>query len=208
MTHAKIVCATPYTSLLDLQFEVRYTAANERGLREETCMAAKLEVFFSYAHADEEWRDKLEKHLGGLKRQRRILTWHDRKILPGAEWAPEIGAHLSSADIILLLISSDFISSEYCWSVELKQAIKRHEAGNARVIPIIVRPVNWKKTPFARLQALPKDGKPVSTWPDIDEALLNVAEGVQNAVEDLRPETKSLSMHRLVQAVLKDGMDQ
>ena len=149
-------------------------------------MAAKLEVFFSYAHADEEWRDKLEKHLGGLKRQRRILTWHDRKILPGAEWAPEIGAHLSSADIILLLISSDFISSEYCWSVELKQAIKRHEAGNARVIPIIVRPVNWKKTPFARLQALPKDGKPVSTWPDIDEALLNVAEGVQNAVEDLR----------------------
>ncbi len=161
-------------------------------------MAVKLEVFFSYAHADEEWRDKLEKHLGGLKRQRRILTWHDRKILPGAEWAPEIGAHLSSADIILLLISSDFISSEYCWSVELKQAIKRHEAGNARVIPIIVRPVNWKKTPFARLQALPKDGKPVSTWSDIDEALLNVAEGVQNAVEDLRPETKSLSMHRLV----------
>src|SRR5437588_8814842 len=149
-------------------------------------MAVKLEVFFSYAHADEEWRDKLEKHLGGLKRQRRILTWHDRKILTGAEWAPEIAAHLNSADIILLLISSDFISSEYCWSVELKQAIKRHEAGNACVIPIIVRPVNWKKTPFARLQALPKDGKPVSTWSDIDEALLNVAEGIQNAVEDLR----------------------
>ena len=149
-------------------------------------MAAKLEVFFSYAHADEEWRDKPEKHLGSLKRQRRILTWHDRKILPGGEWAPEIGVHLSSADIILLLISSDFISSEYCWSVELKQAIRRHEAGDARVIPIIVRPVNWKKTPFARLQALPKDGKPVSTWSNIDEALLNVVEGIQKAVEDLR----------------------
>ena len=149
-------------------------------------MAAKLEVFFSYAHADEEWRDKLEKHLGSLKRQRRILTWHDRKILPGAEWASEIDTQLRTADIILLLVSPDFISSEYCWSVELRKAIRRHKAGEACVIPIIVRPVDWQNTPFAKLQALPADGKPISTSPNIDEALLQVAKGVRRAIEDLR----------------------
>ena len=143
----------------------------------------KIEIFFSYAHADETLRNQLEKHLGSLKRQKRIIAWYDRNIPPGAEWASEIDAHLKTADIILLLISSDFIDSQYCWSVELRKAIQRHNAGEASVIPIIVRPVNWKKTPFAKLQALPTDGKPISTWLNIDEALLNVVEGIQKAVE-------------------------
>src|SRR2546425_1839345 len=142
-----------------------------------------LEVFFSYAHADETWRDQLEKHLAGLKRQKRIAAWHDRNIPAGAEWAPEIDTHLKTAHLILLLISPDFISSEYCWGVELRKAIRRHNAGEACVIPIIVRPVDWKHPPFAKLQALPTDGRPISTWPDIDEALLNVAKGIRNAVE-------------------------
>ena len=146
----------------------------------------KIEIFFSYAHADEALRNQLERHLGSLKRQKRILTWYDRNIPPGTEWASEIDAHLKTAHIILLLISSDFIDSPYCWSVELKKAIKRHNAGEACVIPIIVRPVNWKKTPFAKLQALPTDGKPISTWSDIDEALVNVVEGIQRAVEAQR----------------------
>src|SRR5450759_378449 len=139
----------------------------------------KIEIFFSYAHADEVLRNRLEKHLGGLKRQKHIIAWYDRNIPPGAEWATEINTHLKTAHIILLLISPDFISSKYCWSVELRKAIQRHNAGEACVIPIIVRPVNWKKTPFAKLQALPTDGKPISTWSNIDEALVNVVEGIQ-----------------------------
>src|SRR6266568_8825394 len=152
----------------------------------------KIEIFFSYAHADEALRNQLEKHLGSLKRQKRIITWYDRNIPPGTEWASEIDAHLKTAHIILLLVSSDFIDSQYCWSVELRKAIRRHNTGEACVIPIIVRPVNWKKTPFAKLQALPTDGKPISTWSDIDEALVNVAEGIQKAV-DLQREKISTS---------------
>ena len=160
----------------------------------------KIEIFFSYAHADEAWRDQLEKHLGSLKRQKRIITWYDRNIPPGAEWASEIDAHLKTADIILLLISPDFISSDYCWSVELKKAIKRHNAGEACVIPIIVRPAVWNKTPFAKLQALPTDGKPISTWPDIDEALVNVAKGIEKAVDAQREKSTTRTSRATPQA--------
>jgi len=154
-----------------------------------------LEIFFSYAHADEALRNQLEKHLGSLKRQKRIITWYDRNIPPGGEWASEIGAHLKTAHIILLLISPDFIDSKYCWSTELKKAIQRHNAGEACVIPIIVRPADWKKTPFAKLQALPTNGKPISTWSNIDEALLNVVEGIQRAV-DVQREKISISVSK------------
>ena len=128
-------------------------------------MATRYEIFFSYAHQDEEWRIQLEKHLSSLKRRKLISGWHDRKIFPGQEWEAEIDTHLGTAPIILLLVSPDFIASNYCWSIELKKAIKRHNAGEACVIPIIIRPVNWKKTPFAKLQALPKDGIAVSLGP-------------------------------------------
>jgi len=144
---------------------------------------ANLEVFFSYAHADEYWRDQLERHLGSLKRQKRLITWHDRKILPGTEWAQEIDTRLSNADIIFLLISPDFISSDYCYCSELKKAIRRHNKGEAHVIPIIVRPVDWKGTPFAKLQALPNDAKPISTASNSDEALLQVAQHIRKLVE-------------------------
>ena len=150
----------------------------------------KIEIFFSYAHTDEAWQKQLEKHLGGLKRQNRFIAWYDRNIPPGAKWASEINTHLKTAHIILLLISPDFIDSKYCWSVELRKAIKRHKAGEACVIPIIVRPADWKKTPFAKLQALPTDGKPISTWSNIDEALLNVVEGIRKAVEVKRKRKK------------------
>ena len=160
----------------------------------------KIEIFFSYAHADETWHNKLETHLSSLKRQKRIITWYDRNIPPGAEWASEIDAHLKTADIILLLISPDFISSDYCWSVELKEAIKRHNAGEACVIPIIVRPAVWSKTPFAKLQALPTDGKPVSTSPDIDEALVKVAKGIEKAVDAQREKSTARTSRATPQA--------
>jgi hypothetical protein len=149
-------------------------------------MKTKIEVFCSYAHEDEGWRIQLEKHLSSLKREKLITSWHDRKIVPGTEWAHEINTHLSAAHIILLLISPDFIASDFCWGIELKSALKRHNAGEAHVIPIIIRPVDWKKTPFKKLQALPTDGKPVTNWSNPDDALLNVAQGIRTTVEEVK----------------------
>jgi hypothetical protein len=144
-----------------------------------------IEVFFSYSHKDEELCVELVKHLSILKRQGVIQDWHDRKIGAGKEWEGEIDTHLNTAGIILLLISSDFLASDYCYDKEMNRALERHEAGKARVIPIILRPVDWEGAPFGKLQALPKDAKPVTNWPDHDQAFLNIAQGIRAAVEEL-----------------------
>ncbi len=143
-------------------------------------------VFFSYSHADEGLRDELEKQLSMLCRQGVIELWHDRRIGGGQELDAEIGEHVENDDIILLLISPDFIASDYCYDVEMKAAIERHEAGAARVIPVIVRDVNWRSAPFGKLQALPRDGKPVTTWQDRDTAWRIVEEGIEAVAEELR----------------------
>jgi hypothetical protein len=148
----------------------------------------KVGIFFAYAREDETLRDELEKHLSSLKRKDVITSWHDRRISAGKEWEGEIDTYLNTARVILLLISPDFIASDYCWDVEVKRAMERHEAGEARVIPIILRPVDWKSAPFGKLQALPTDAKPVTTWTNQDEAFLDVAQGIRAAVTELRAE--------------------
>jgi hypothetical protein len=143
-----------------------------------------IEIFYAYSHKDEHLRDELEKHLSILKRQGVIIGWHDRKISPGREWEGEIDTHLNTARIILLLISPDFIASDYCWGVEVKRAMDRHEAGEARVIPIILRSVVWEGALFGKLQALPKDAKPVTSWANRDKAFVDIAQGIRAAVEE------------------------
>jgi hypothetical protein len=144
-----------------------------------------VEVFFSYSHRDEKLRDQLEKHLSLLKHQGLIAGWHDRKIGGGIEWKGQIDQHLNSSRIILLLVSADFLASGYCYDVEMKRALERHEAGEARVIPIILKPCDWHEAPFAKLQAFPKDARPVTKWPNRDEAFTDVARGIRAAVAEL-----------------------
>jgi hypothetical protein len=144
-----------------------------------------LEVFFSYAHEDEALRDVLVKHLSLLKRQGVIRDWHDRQITAGTEWAGAIDAHLQSAQIILMLVSADFMASDYCYDVEMQRAMERHEAREARVIPVILRPVDWQGAPFGKLQALPTDGKPITNWPNQDAAFVNVARGIRAVAQEL-----------------------
>ncbi|HEY6285805.1 MAG TPA: tetratricopeptide repeat protein [Ktedonobacteraceae bacterium] len=146
-----------------------------------------FELFYSYAHKDEKLRNELEKHLVHLKRLGLIINWYDRDINAGTEWAYEIDTHLNSAQIILMLISPDFIASEYCYSIEMVRAMERHEAGDARVIPIILRPTEWRSSPFSKLQALPTNGRPVTKWPNRDEALLDVAKGIREVIKKLPP---------------------
>jgi hypothetical protein len=144
-----------------------------------------VEVFYSYAHKDETFRNKLETHLSLLQRQGLITAWHDRHIIPGTDWAQAIDEHLERASVILLLISADFLASDYCYGLEMQRALERHQANEARVIPILLRPVDWNNAPFAHLQALPTAAKPITTWSNQDEAFTNVAAGIRRVIEDL-----------------------
>ena len=150
-------------------------------------VAAK--IFFSYAHTDESLRIELEKHLAALRRAGLIEAWHDRKIGAGSDWRVEIDENLRSADVILLLISSDFLASDYCYGVELEVAMQRHRRGEAVVIPIILRPVDWSGTRFAVLQALPRDARPVTAWPNRDEAFAQIALALREVIA--RPAAKT-----------------
>lgn len=139
-------------------------------------------VLFSYSHADEDLRDRLEKNLTMLKRQGVIETFHDRRIAAGNEVDSSISAELERADVILLLVSTDFLASAYCYDIEMKRALERHELGEARVIPVILRPCEWKEAPFGKLMATPRDGKPVTSFPDLDDAFLQVTQAIRQAV--------------------------
>jgi TIR domain len=136
-------------------------------------------VFFSYSHKDEPMRDDLEVHLAALKRQGVIETWHDRRILAGDEWEGKISDNLERADIILLLVSPYFLASEYCNDVEVARALQRHEAGEARVIPVILEPCDWQRESFGRLQSATKDGKPISKYPNKHDAFLEVVHAIR-----------------------------
>lgn len=136
-------------------------------------------IFISYSHTDESFCDMLQKHLSALQHQGLIETWHDRRINAGDEFDNAIDQNLNDAEIILLLVISDFIASRYCYDIEMKHALQMHASGKARVIPVILRPCDWHDTPFGKLLAAPKDGKPVKSWPDIDEAFLDVVQKIK-----------------------------
>ncbi|PSR16564.1 serine/threonine protein kinase [filamentous cyanobacterium CCP3] len=164
---------------VDLEGTRRPTTAMERH-------SQALRLFFSYSHKDDLLREQLETHLKLLQRQGLIQPWHDRRILPGDDWAGEIDDNLNRADIILLLVSADFMASDYCYDIEMKRAMERHESGEARVIPIILRPVDWRGTPFNKLSWLPQNGEPVVQWENRDAAWLNVETGIKRVVESIR----------------------
>lgn len=160
-----------------------------------------IEVFFSYSREDKSLRDKLEIHLSSLKRQGVISSWHDRQIVAGSEWEEEIDRHMRTADIILLLVSPNFVASKYCYEIELPEAMARHEAEDAYVVPILLRPVaGWKLLPFAKLQLYPSGGVPITQWSDQDTAFVDVAEGIAIAVKQLLEQRRKREWLRLEQA--------
>src|SRR5579859_6152721 len=146
-----------------------------------------VKIFFCYAREDEPLLNKLKTHLRPLQREGLIEVWYDRDINAGTEWETEIKQHLNTADIILLLVSPDFMDSDYCYGIEMKRALERRARGEAEVIPVILRHVYWHGEPLGKLQALPKDGKPVTDpdWHNFDRAFYNVAMGIRVVVEKL-----------------------
>lgn len=141
-------------------------------------------VFFSYSHADEVIRDKLDQHLSLLKRQGYIETWYDRNIDAGSNINETIKLELSKSDIILLLISSAFINSDYCYDIEMKMAMAQLKAGTSKVIPIIARPCDWHDAPFGALNACPNDGLAISTWENEDVAMLEVVKSLNKVIKN------------------------
>jgi internalin A len=145
-----------------------------------------IKLFISYAHKDEELRAELEVHLKLFQRIGLIRPWHDRLILPGEKWKEAIDKNLSEADLILMLISPDFLSSDFAYEREAQVSLERHRQGKAVVVPIIVRPSLWRITPLADLQVLPQDGRPVQEWPSRDSAWSHVAERLEAIIVSLR----------------------
>lgn len=147
-------------------------------------------LFISYSHRDEAHKEDLDEHLTMLKRQNIISLWHDRKIIPGDNWKDQIDDNLEKADIIIFLVSSSFLASDYCFDKEVKRAMQKKEEGSAEIISIILRPCDWKSCDFARFQAVPKDAKPITDWKDKDTAWLDAVNGIKTHIEAFKPKKK------------------
>jgi hypothetical protein len=146
----------------------------------------RVRLFYSYSHQDKKFRERLEIHLAALRRQGLIEDWHDRKITAGREWKNDIDDNLEAADVILLLVSPDFLASDYAYNREFKRALERHKLGEVRVVPIILRYSDWQETPIGELQALPLEGRPVAgrgdrAWMEVTKGLRQVIKEVQKA---------------------------
>jgi hypothetical protein len=139
-------------------------------------------IFFSYSQHDRPYLDQLLRHMASLRRLEKVAPWTDSDILPGEEWDDAIKSTLAQADIILLLVSSDFLATDYIWKVEITTAMERHEKGEARVIPIFIRSCDWSGMPFGKLNGLPSKAKPVSSYVDKDQAWVEVIEGIKRVL--------------------------
>lgn len=145
-----------------------------------------ISAFVSYSHVDAKLKSELIKHLAPLDRLKLVNHWDDGEIKPGDDWQKVIAEKMVAAQLVLLLISSDFISSEFCYEKELAVALKRDKAKTARVLPVILRPCLWHDLPFGKLQATPQDGRPITSWSSADEAMMEVAKAVREAAQALR----------------------
>jgi TIR domain len=161
------------------------TPSSDDAKAAELALPRALRIFISYAPQDDHFRGKLIAHLSSLKREGLVALWTDRDIAAGDDRETAIDENLEEADVILLLVSQDFIDSDYIQSKELKRALARHQADEALVVPIIVRPADWENAPFARFQAIPTDATPVTKWPDLDEAWVDVVKSLRALIEKL-----------------------
>ncbi len=168
-------------------------------------------IFICSAREDKALLNELMSHLMPLQRRGLIEIRHDHDIPAGAEWEARVIQEINAAQVILLLVSPDFLNSDYCYHIEMQRALARHERGEARVIPIILRPVLWWEMPFSKLQALPTDGEPVTSplWPDRDAAFYDIALGIYQVVKVMTLGTGSAQgpIHPYV-AAIPTGSDQ
>jgi hypothetical protein len=165
-------------------------------------------AFISYSHQDERALLRLHKHMSMLTRTGELTTWYDRKITPGNDLDKKIRANLDDSDLFLALVSADFLASDYCYNEELQEALRRHEEGSIQVIPIIVEPCDWQKSPLGKLLALPTDGKAISLWTNENVAYLDIINGLRQALASLQPRATNSSTNIVESAPEKAGAHQ
>ena len=181
-----------YTRIRNILLEQDIIASRVGGPGGSLCLKSlsgsddALKLFVSYSHVDEEIKASFIKHIQPLSRMNLISEWHDAKIEPGDKWSEKIIEQINGADIVIFLVSIDFINSKYCYDIEMETALKRNDNLECVVIPVLMRKCLWQHTPLGALQALPKDAKPVASWPDMDEAFVNVVEGIKLVAEGLQ----------------------
>jgi len=159
----------------------------------------RIDIFCCYSRKDRSFLLQLRAHLALLERLGRIRLWADIDIEAGREWEKEIQSHLETAQIILLLVSADFINSDSCYGIEMQRALERQQRAEARVIPILLRPVDWQAAPFGKLQVLPRDGRPLTDWPTPEHAMRDIAQEIRRIVSSLSVETIApVSLHPTV----------
>ncbi len=170
-----------------------------------------ISVFISYSHQDEALRDELQLHLEVLRRDGIIDIWHDRSLLAGQEFGSMIDERLNDAQIIVLLISHHFLASQYCYEIELERALQRHQEGSAHVIPVILSECDWRSTPIKKLVVLPKDGKPLTKYPDKNEAFLEVVQDIRTVAQGMggvkreNPELSFVSHKEGIQPIIRSS---
>ncbi len=176
----------PVSEWTDRDAAFRDIADGIRFLLGEARQDGPVSVFYSYSHRDEKLRLKLENALASLRISHLIRDWHDRMIPAGSDWARMISLHLEMAQIVLLLLSEDFVASQYCYEVEARRALERHQSGDAAVVPVLLRPVNLRPLPISKLQGLPTPFRAVTTWSNRDAAFENISEGIMDLAYALR----------------------
>ena len=142
-----------------------------------------MKAFISYSHRDRAALERLHTHLAVLRSDGRLDEWFDREILAGEEVDFEIEERLESSELFLLLVSPDFLASDYCVKREMKRALERHRSGDARVVPIVIEPCDWASTALRNLKALPQDGRPVSEWTNENNAFLDVVQELRRMLD-------------------------
>ena len=151
------------------------------------------QTFYSYAHEDAELRDRLAVYLAPLRRKGKIVEWHDRRIEPGTDWDDEISNQLDTANLVLLLLSPDFLASDYCFGVEVERCLARLKGGSLRVIPVLLRPCLWEDSPFSEMQIIPRNAKPLSSAASPEEAWKEVALEISKLVSEPPPSVSPTS---------------
>lgn len=176
----------PFNRLQEISFLEQRMGEYKAELARRFSGTAPTHVFYSYSRCDEPLMAELDEQLSGMRSEGRIKTFWDRNIGPGREWHSEITEELQEADVVLLLVSDDFQASRYCQQVELPAAIEMHNQGLVRAVPIILRPCEWQGTQLGRLQAIPRNGRPVTEWADRSEAWAEVMQGVLTAINEVK----------------------
>lgn len=157
-----------------------------------------MKLFICYSHEDEKYRVRFEKHLKQMQREGTIDSWSDRKIIPGKDWNNEIDSNIENSELIIFLISQDFIASEYCYEVEMQKALQQADNGISVVVPVIIRACLWETLPFGKYQALPKDGKPIKSWNDPDKGWMDVEIGLKKVIADINKIDENVTIPSVV----------